>query len=370
MTLRHERRRRLFSDDPGVVSGESIQLAGTTAGKRDRPTRAYADAAQAAQRRAVCTLVPSRWLAIALAVGTCLLLVGACLALHIASKGLVSLVPAEDLVALRLDASGSIGHWVASTLLVLAGATAVFVYLLRRHRVDDYHGRYRVWIWMFAACLMASLAETTELGRLARGLCRLAADWSSVRNDVLWPATVGLVATAICVRLWFEIRRCPTAVAALVGTVLCFLFAAAACHDWPVAWTDAGKPLMARGSWLVGYVFLLATFILYARHVQLEVSGALAVPTNRARPRATATKNDDATAESSAAPSKPALRLRTDLDPVQSSADERVIRTGATSRTSDAAAEDSDDASIAGQSKRHLTRAERRRMRRDARMAS
>ena len=295
------------------------------------------------------------------------MLVGACLALHVAADALVAIMPVEDVASLRLDEPSSIGNWLASTFLVIAGAAAAFVYSLRRHRIDDYHGRYRVWLWLLAVCLAASLAETTNLDRLARRICQLAANGSSLRNEVLWPTTVALIALAMGVRLFFEIRHCRSAVATLAGATLCFVFGAACNHGWPIAATDAGKPLLAYGGWLIGHVLLLATFLFYARHVQLEVTGVLAVRTRPKRSKAKRLATDESTAESSDLPAKPALRLRTDLDPVGASREDESSRSMPASSASKFA---SGAVSSEPPLKQHLSRAERRRMRRESRMAS
>jgi hypothetical protein len=368
MPIRHERRRRLLPDDLAGVTAESrqpVRLAGGDA-EGDQPAQSYTDAAKRARGRAVSTFLPSSRFAIALAALASLTMVGACLALHAVSPALASYVPAADVAALRLDEAGSIGHWVASVLLLAAGAVALFVYSLRRHRIDDYHGRYRVWIWISAACLVASLVETTNLGGLARGLCRLAADWSTVSNDVLWPTLVGIIAGGIGLRLFFEIRRCRAAIGALAATVLAFVIAAAAYQSWPIVWSDANLPYWARGSWLVGYALVLTTLLLYARHVQLDVAGSLVVRTRRKRKAPPAPPSEDAQNDP---PRKPALRLRTDLDPVATTVTSTAARSqsfsaGPRSASNDSAADDEQ------QPKSHLSRAERRRMRREARMAS
>ena len=372
MQLRHERRRRWFSDDMAdVSSGKPIPLAGSATGQTGRPANSYTEAAQLARDRAVCTLLPTRLLTIGLAVGGCLMLVGACLSLHVGFPAMASLLPADDVAFLRLDAPGSVGHWLASTLLAVAGVLAAFIYSLRRHRIDDYHGRYRVWIWIFAACLAASLAETTGLGRLARAVCRLATEWLSVRSEALWSATFGLVVAAIGLRLFLEIRKSRWAVAALAASALGFLVAAAVNAGWPARWTGAGKPLFARGSWLVGYVFVLATFLLYSRYVQLDVAGAIAMPVKRKRSKSKAPANDDAKSEPSEPYAKPALYLRTDLDPVDASTVDSESRSQqATDAQVADAAWTNPLANASQKPKKHFSKAERRRLRREAGMAS
>jgi hypothetical protein len=373
MPLRHERRRRLVSDEPAGITGaesrQPIRVSARANAMEESPTKSYTDAAKRAGGRAVSTLVPSRLVTIGLAAVACLAMVAACAALHAVSDALATLVPGADVAALRLDQSGSFGHWLASMLLVVAGAVALFVFSLRRHRIDDYHGRYRVWIWIGAACLLASLVEATDLDRLARSLCGLAAGWISVRDDILWPAILGIIAAAVGLRLFFEIRRCRSAIGALAGGILSFLFATAADQGWPIAWNSASLPFWSCGSWLVGYVFVLTAFLLYARHVQLDVEGSLVVRNRRKRRAAESPHDADDRTEQPEAPRKPALRLRTDLDPLEAAAGNvaassrstpaKVMPPGGNSATDDGQ-----------QSTGHLSRAERRRLRREARMAS
>lgn len=366
MPFRHERRRRFLSDDAEDVANEEIgqPLRATDSVKRniDSATKCYTEAASVAAQRAVCTLFPSRLLSIALVVSACLMLAGGCLLLHVAVPPIASVLPVEDVAFLRLDDRGSVGRWLASVLMMAAGSLAVFIYSLRRHRTDDYHGRYRVWLWILCGCVLASLAETTGLGQLARAVCRRAAEWTSVRSGVLWPIIISLVAMAIGTRLYFEIRRCRWAVAALAAAACGFLIAATAGQDWPVKW-GVGKPLVVHGSWLSAYAFVLATFLLYARHVQLEVSGAIVAPEKPKRASAKAQKSPAAQSQGVEPTSKPALRLRTDLDPVESSTvdtDARILD----------AARANPSAIAASNPQKHLSKSERRRLRRDARMVS
>jgi hypothetical protein len=343
---------------PSVEGRQHVRLTAAGDPQPDAPNQSYTDGAKHARGRAVGALVPSRLATIALAAAILLAMVGACLALHALSGALASVAPGVDLAPLRLDRNGSMAHWLASTLLVVAAALAMFVYSLRRHRVDDYHGRYRVWLWTCAACLVASLVETTGLDRTARDLCGLVAKRASVSNDVLWPSIAGILGGGIGLRLYLEIRRSRAAVGTWAASSLSFAAALAAYQGWPLAVGDAGLPYWARGSWLVGYVLVLTTFLLYARYVQLDVGGSLARRTKKKR-IATRTETDENS--QSEPPRKPALRLRTDLEPVESapSAAAKSAHVAAASATNDPQ-----------QANRHLSRAERRRLRREARMAS
>jgi hypothetical protein len=193
----------------------------------------------------------------------------------------------------------------------------------------------------------------------------------SLSDSVAWPAGVALLLTAVAVRLLFEVRRCRLATVALATSASFFLLAWAAECAWFIDVSDVTRPLVHRGSWLVGYVFVLATFLLYARHVMLEIEGLIALAPAKAKRRKTKPPARDKTDSPSAEPShKPALQLRTDLDAVAKPATASAQRSPAgpvVNKTIAAAANPSLSAhELAG---RGLSRAERRRLRRDARMA-
>lgn len=60
---------------------------------------------------------------------------------------LASMTTDGRVAAFDLDGEGSLAVWFSSTMLLLSAAAAVLVFTVRRFRRDDYHGRYRVWIW-------------------------------------------------------------------------------------------------------------------------------------------------------------------------------------------------------------------------------
>ena len=357
--MRHERRRRLLSDDADQGDSAPIRLA-SGSGETGDAQQTYSDAAREARKRSVCTLLPLSRLAIALYLSACLAAVGACLGLHVLAAMLEPRFGKEAVAALCLDAPASLGRWLASTLLGLAAATATFIYSLRRHRLDDYHGRYRVWILAAIVCLVLSLAESTAMTALIRAMVRQGTDWAHIRFNVVWPATVAVLATAMGLRLAIEMRRCRPALAAWALSGLSFVTSAAVYWRWPVIVGEASMPIWGRGSWLTGYLLVLATFFLYSRHVQLDVAGRSALPAKRKRKKPVDVPQE---AAAEAVPRKTALKLRTDLDPVGTAGREPAraneSKAAAVSLKTDLQPE-----------RQHLSRAERRKQRQERRMAS
>ena len=241
----------------------------------------------------------------------------------------------------------------------MAAVTALFIYSLRKHRLDDYHGRYRVWLAWPPPALSQVCWKAAAWRRWLASFADRRAPWA-VRFDIVWPAAIAVLVAAICIRLAIEIRRCGPAMTALSFAAIGFAFAAAATWGWPVEISQSATPLWARGSWLAGYVLLRLSFVLFGRRVQLEVSGAAARPAKPKRKKTTAAADTKAVEP---APRKPALKLRTDLDPVAPAASAPV-------RTSEAKPESVPMKANPEPAKPHLSRAERRKLKQQRRMAS
>jgi len=60
----------------------------------------------------------------------------------------------------------SLAGWLSQVLLAIAAAVAIVVRGMRRHRRDDYRGRYRAWGWLAGLLIGATCAAQFPLGRL------------------------------------------------------------------------------------------------------------------------------------------------------------------------------------------------------------
>ena len=84
-------------------------------------------------------------------------------AIHVHAVTLPLKDGAAQLAALDASQRGSLATWYSSALLAAAAALAVVVFGIRAHRVDDYRGRYRIWLWTAAALLWLSLDAATGI---------------------------------------------------------------------------------------------------------------------------------------------------------------------------------------------------------------
>jgi hypothetical protein len=366
--MRQQRRRMLLAeeslagDTPDAPDAAIRLMGGAT---RAADPAAYASKARNDCQRRVIDFVPLRKATLAAIVTAALAAIVATVTLHVYSEALGRWLEPDDVAALRLDSPRNVSNWLASALLGLASLTAALVYSLRRHRADDYHGRYRVWLSAAIGCLALSLFETTDIAHVARGVCRRASAWCALDAHVIWPALVVTAWSLVALRMLVELRRCRLAISLLVACGMCLVASIVIKQGTMPEVVEAYRVPIERGAWLAGYVFVLAAFLAYARHVTFEVVGSAAVSPRKRSKGADARQAHRGSDEADA---KPALHLRTDLDPVQKSAAASTAQSHAAGVEKNSGAPAKLSMS-AGDATRAGSKAERRRMRREARMA-
>jgi hypothetical protein len=297
-------------------------------------------------------------------------------------------LPAESLAPLDLAADHNLAVWFASLFLVSNMQLALLVYSVRKHRVDDYHGRYRVWLAMAAASLVASVDLATGVSRLLKVALAPAARWCGVAEHYgLW-TVLGVLGVYLSVRLVLETRRSSLA-------LVTFLFAAISLAV-PLTMSDRmftfNLPLHATmfrvGLHLLGCLLLLAGTMLFARHVMLDVEGKL--PERKARKLKPAKAKKAKTVRPVASDDLESVRtMKLNADPPQKPKLHVGVRTDLDSRPKapltpkptfvpskpapPIAARDDDDDDEEDEDKptdlRNLSRAERKRLKREAKLA-
>jgi hypothetical protein len=241
--------------------------------------------------------------------------------------------------------SGSLHAWLAQTLLLAAAGVALIVRLMRRHRRDDFKGRFRAWGWMAFVLVVAACTGAVPVGRL------VAAAVADATGIVLgpegcgwWVAIASVVVAAVS--LWAVLplhERLATSVWMTLTLLAWAASAAATC-------LAAGRePIVAAGiaAWSFGAAFAFAAMLAAARSVIREVRGQ----GGTVKPKAAKPAKAEA--------AKPAPQPVED-DETDSSGYEPVVATdddGETEYTDGSEHE-----------QRHLSKAERKRLRKLARM--
>jgi hypothetical protein len=387
MPIHHDRRRRVLTDD--LSSSSNAVPVPSSVGEAVKATKeAYAAAARREQQPHITDLVPITWLALALPLlAAATVVVGLELA-YTWLPELTMALGATGLDALDLASSTSLAHWYSAALLGLGAMLSVLIYRLRSHRIDDYRGRYRMWLWVVPTALGLSLNETSHLDQLGESVLRFFMRGSSLEAGSVWTIACAVVWGLVAVRVLIEVRHSLLASIVLLlaaGDLLCV----ATVHLWPP--TDLSAPravMLLSGLRMAGHLLLLAGTTLFARHVILDAEGRLkkrrekgAKPPKRKR---RAASNESETADAGKKTARPAIdsphktpgppNHRTDL--------ETAPRPTATARLNAARPElpaerktaspqrpaaDEDDDNDDATDGRGMTRAERKRLRRQQR---
>jgi hypothetical protein len=272
---RDQRRRMLVSWKRSASAGES------GAGGAARAPAEYAAEAAPERQRGPAVLLPTTAGGLALAVIAILLPIAGGIALG-ACEAVVGMRPitatgrfARTLQAVEACVDprsiASLQAWLAQLFLVAAAGIACIVRLMRRHRRDDYHGRFRAWGWLAGLFLLTACAGVVPVGPL---MAALAVDVTGIE---IGPGGAGwwyaLAATAYgLVALWAVLPLHER-----LGTAFWLVAALGAWAGSAAAmWVGDRWPLhaVAAGSlWSLAAAFALIAMLTAARSVIREVRG-------------------------------------------------------------------------------------------------
>ncbi|MCA9246953.1 MAG: hypothetical protein KDA42_07555 [Planctomycetales bacterium] len=297
-----DRRRRVLSEQMKGADTGTVSTA-KPAGAQANP--AYAEDALADQPR-VSDFLPRRLSTLVLVISGVLLAELAVLALHLYSSSLSPWIAPERLAAIATAGPGSFANWFVISSYSVAGLLCFATYLVRRHRKDDYHGRYRIWRTASLAWLIAGLSASTGLHRiLGDVLARLLPFGASgTLSSVAWLGPTAILLGPVVLRLALELRENRTALVLFTSAQLAWIFGIAVGESWITLARPADTILMACT--LTGNGLLVFSLLINARRVMLQAAGEVPAP-RRSRDRAAASKK--------AARNKREVESRTQSDP-------------------------------------------------------
>ena len=284
---RDGRRRRVLNDEARSAHLTTHSASGAT---DDADSPRYGELAGIEHHPQITDYIPRRKRAV-------LITLTAGLAMAAAAQSLTHFaVPIADAVAglSAADVSerlaGGMTAWASALALLLSAALARIIFSLRRHRVGDVRGRYRVWRWVGVGAVALSIDSVVGAHELLAATARSATGWSLTATGVeWWLAPTVLVGGWIVVLLLLEVGESRPASAILVLATTCYGLAGAGALGWSPAtlgnWADA----LTRVVPLVGHTLGLVALTVFARYVVLDVQGLIGhVPRRTAKkPRRT-----------------------------------------------------------------------------------
>ena len=184
-------------------------------------------------------------------------------------------VAGSRLPAFDLGIEGSLNNWFTSLSLDLATVVALIIYSLRRHRLDDYHGRYRVWLWAAACWLWLSIDEAASLHQSLQNTLAAVAGQGAREAEFVMFGLYALLAGGIGLRLFFEMRSCRSAVVAMALVAVVYGVAIVAHFGLLPPAAQEYSLLVEEGCEMGGSWLLVLGMCLYARYVVLDSQGLL-----------------------------------------------------------------------------------------------
>ena len=345
---RRDQRRRL------VVSWNRSKAGDSAAAVSDpRPMAAYGPEAHPEKQQGPATLLPTGAGGLTLAAVAMLVPVGAALALAAAGPVFGRPVFAiEGRFARTMQAAAacfdprsmqSLAGWLAQVSLGVAAAVALIVRLMRRHRRDDYNGRYRAWGWLAGLFVITSCAGAVPLGPLFGALVTDASGVALGPSGIGWWVCLATVAYGL-VALWTVLPLHERGATAFWLTLAMASWGASAGCVWLGGGGDTWF-IAGHAAWTLGATLSAVAMLAAARSVIREVRGQCAPVGRQAVQRK---------------PERAAPAIEPPLEEEDSDVTEALA---------DAAADD-ESGFVDGveQEHRHLSKAERKRLKKLARM--
>jgi hypothetical protein len=241
---------------------------------RDRNDPGYSQAVRRACQQRLVQLIPVRRSRLWMAIGMAWLLWSGLLVahyfIHIRSTLPIADWPVSYLLHLR--SPHGIAHWLGSQLWMLTGLAAFMVFQLRKHKLDDYRAKYRLWAVLALAAWFSSLdVSSSALYLLGRTLDPWTTREIGYSGWTLVLASFAAVIGVLGLRLCSELKVAPLglifwltgliawASSALLGTGLVK-------SPWESAMTD----LIVGGTWLGGILAVFLAAGIYLRHIYME----------------------------------------------------------------------------------------------------
>jgi len=364
MSLRQNRRRRVLTDESASIDFAETQRTPQST------TTSYAPAVERVQVRRVLDLLPMRYRTLVLLFAGGVTVIAGLEVLHVWLPEIARLTPIENLTAIDLASGRCVANWFSSCLVGVTALVGLLIYALRRQRVDDYHGRYRLWLWTVAALLAMSVDEIAELHRLGPAVLSWATVWCTLTEAQLWGIVAGIAAGVLVLRLLFEMRDSKLSLAALVAATACLTGEAALEHGWISVTEGLNSIVLASSLRMTGHLLLFFALMVYARHVVRDVAGLVPARERKVKRRKASKPAPDKEAAASvsvdqAHKPRPHFSTSSDLksvrddDEPRSSQPARGVATATRSATATAREEVATAVDTRG-----MTRAERKRLRR------
>ena len=284
------RRRRVLSEE--FVPTDQSAVAGNK-----KPMQAYSYGANRRNQPKTTDLIPKRSLALSFFFVLIIGIVAAINALAWYAVPLTEIVGEAGSYSLALHGPGTLANWFCSVCLLLCAGICLQLFLMRKHKRDDYGGMYRVWILMAGMFVLASIDCAIDLRTISAKLFEVFTHRSLIQSPWLMMTIELIILGLVVIRMLFEVRTSSFTLATVllvwVGFVGCIVL-----RNVPVpARFDWIEPNTAYGNCIMmGCVGSLIALTIYSRFVFLHAHGLIEVKV-KAEPTATESEQSNGAAK-------------------------------------------------------------------------
>jgi hypothetical protein len=276
---RSGRRRRVLNEEVLSASSSHVALRAATDNLAVSSSR-YGEAAAVENHPQITDFIPRRHRTIAVLVLGGVVFSALAVAGQQFAVQIVGQLHGAAIDPRSVSADTGLAAWLSSVLLVATSAACAIVHSIRRHRVDDVRGRYRVWRWAALACLFASANSVASFHTFAADALGHFAGWTALRDGaVWWLALAGIPSAWLILRTLADVKESRIVAALFLFAMGSYSAAFASFLGFLPAVEPAWEPLVTCAATLLGHWLLLTTVVAYARHVVLDAQGM--VPTKR-----------------------------------------------------------------------------------------
>ena len=266
------RRRRVLNDE--VLSAAGASGAARAAFDPDAPR--YGEQANIENHPQVTDFVPRRKLAVFTTVLAGVGTAAATAAIAHYDEQISAALPGVTASDLSDGMAAGVSAWTTAMAMLVIALLAKLTFSLRRHRVDDYAGRYRVWKWIGFGALAMSVNAVAPVHELLAKAAVSATGWSlTTAGAEWWLAPLALIGGWIFVRLLLEINESRPALAFVATAAVCYAAAAVGALGLLPASAAPWGALVTSAMPLVGATFALAGAMVFTRYVVLDVQGLI-----------------------------------------------------------------------------------------------
>ena len=275
-TTRVGRRRRVLNEEVLSASNSAGRCESTSNALEPGDTPRYGVGANIENHPQVTSFVPRRFTTLALIMLFGLGVAATAELVSYYAQPLSELVPVISAAEITEVFANRLVAWTSAAILLAAAVYTRLIFSLRRHRVDDYRGRYRIWRTAGWAAIVLSLnAVLGGHALVARALEHLVSYQLLPGSVLWWLAPAVALGGWLLIKLVIDAADCRTAMTANLLAIACLTVAGAHSAGWSPAWADNWPDLLGRALPLCGFTLLLLGSQLFARYLVLDVQGLI-----------------------------------------------------------------------------------------------